>query len=168
MAGQQEEDKKEADVVYDAAPKGIKRPFAEIPIGEVSVAQANPQDRMEICSSLHLSSGLLEVLGFEIEHKTKRNILAGGFQFCGFVRPGLPPAGAPMTFIDRQDGQRNFAVVDGFQLHGDLGERIGLKRKCKKYKEKIQEVYGPAAVKGQGLICLGDVCPVWYERFPEN
>ena len=68
------------------------------------------------------------------------------------------------------DDSRHFVVVDGYQLHRDLGERLGLKARLSKSKwREIRETYYPGKpvkdTEGKKIIyfCPGDLCPAEYQ-----
>ena len=83
------------------------------------------------------------------------------------------PHGAAATTIGK-DGLRHFLVWQGYQLHGDIGERLGLKRKMdRKEWQALMKVHHPNAelkdIKGKGIwyCCPGQLCPPNY-RMPEG
>ena len=78
------------------------------------------------------------------------------------------PHGAPAVQKDN-DGVRRFVVWNMYQLHGDLGERMGLTRKVSTIASKIMrdrthpnEPAKDAKGKTVQYYCLGDVCPNGY------
>ena len=83
------------------------------------------------------------------------------FNADGKLAQNFTPHGAPALMT--HNGKRRFAVVDGFQLHGDVGERMGLAARLSstKWKELRQEHYPEAktAVKKLIYTCPGDECP---------
>ncbi len=88
------------------------------------------------------------------------------FNAEGKLAQNFTPHGAPALMT--HDGKRHFAVVDGFQLHGDVGERMGLAARLSstKWKELRQEHYPEAkATAGKKLIytCPGDECPEEFQ-----
>ena len=76
--------------------------------------------------------------------------------------------GAAAT-VKGKDGRRRFAVWDGYELHGDVGERLGLKNRLtsKEWTDLLSETHPGAQVKDASNRkvhhwCLDNVCPTGY------
>ena len=72
------------------------------------------------------------------------------------------------------DGQRRFVIWQGYQLHSDIGERLGLKSKLAKNEwTGLMSIHHPNAPqkgsKGRTILyrCPGDLCPASYQMPPD-
>ena len=91
----------------------------------------------------------------------------------GWLAGNFTPQGAAAVVRDTY-GQLRFPVWNGYQLHGDVGERLGLKKKYGK-QEWIELMALSTSETRLGINsdndteywCLGDMCP-WEYQFPRD
>ena len=91
----------------------------------------------------------------------------------GSLASNFTPHGAAATVIDNT-GTLRFVVWNRWQLHGDIGERLGLRRKWKSNEwQALMSTQHPGEplkdAKGKTIQywCAGDKCPKDY-RMPED
>ena len=94
------------------------------------------------------------------------------FNARGNLAKDFTPHGAAATGRD-SDGTRKFVIWNGFQLHGDVGERLKLRRKLPtaEWKKLVKQTYPNVQAtdikEGKSYRCLGEVCPEEYQMPPD-
>lgn len=91
----------------------------------------------------------------------------------GWFPQDFQSSGAAATRLDDKCIRR-FLVWNGFQLHGDIGERLKYKRRLESQDwKRTRDAQHPGAVLTDGsnkkiqFVCLWQECPASY-RFPES
>ena len=99
---------------------------------------------------------------------TKSNHWRLDFNAEGTLAQNFTPHGAACTLTDDK-GVRRFVIWNRFQLHGDVGERRGLKRKRTAQEWTVLSRNAHPVQIGKKTVhwCLGDICPSTY-LMPEN
>ena len=112
-------------------------------------------------------------LELDIGRSNRGNLYKLDFNKEDALAENFTPHGAAATILGN-DNKRRFVIWQGFQLYGDVEERLGLNRKLNRKEWKVLiDIYHPNAPQkdayGRSILyrCPGDICLPSYQM-PSN